>query len=443
MHKGNKFLPFFAFGGHTSEEFVDMFDARDINSGHKGDHTYLFGLNGIAAQNNAAAPQAQMSAGQANAIARQLIVQGAPGQPPAVDMMQAIYTATFTSGVNTQLIVPIRNVGLIKRFYVKVVATITAGAQSLTLSKFGTSNFWSNVQFTDFDNNQRIQTQGWHCQMVSSAKRRRVFGAAYTTDTPTGYGNNFQSTMSAPTTITNGTTGTVVHYLEIPLAYTDTDLRGSLWANTTSATAQIQLTANNLMLVASTADPTFAMYQSAGAAPGTLTSFTVTVYQNYLDQIPKDQNRLPILPLIDLSYAYVLLNTSMGTVVQNQDNLYPYPNFRQFMSTMAIYDNAGVLNQGTDVAYFAIQSANFTNIEKEDPITAAFKTRLILGDDPPAGTYYFDHRHRPIDTQQYGNITFDINPSAVTSSSSVVLLGLEALGIRNLITQAGSLPSGS
>jgi hypothetical protein len=65
--------------------------------------------------------------------------------------------------------------------------------------------------------------------------------------------------------------------------------------------------------------------------------------------------------------------------------------------------------------------------------------RLILGDDPPSGTYYFDHRHRPIDTQQYGNITFDINPSAVTSSASVVLLGLEALGIRNLITQAGSL----
>src|SRR5262249_15806830 len=135
--------------------------------------------------------------------------------------------------------------------------------------------------------------------------------------------------MAAPTTITATLTGAIEHYLEIPLSYTDHDLRGALWANTTSATAQIQLTVNPNMLVASTSDPTLAMYQSAGAATGTLTTFTITVYQNYLDQIPVDKNNQAILPLIDLSYSYILLNTSMGSLVQNQDNLYPYPNFRQ------------------------------------------------------------------------------------------------------------------
>jgi hypothetical protein len=399
---------------------------------------HLFGVGQPAAP-----PQQQMSPAQANQLARDLIVKGAPGQPPAVDMWSQIFTGTFTSGVGTVINIPVRNVGLIKRWMVKVTATITAGAQNLTLTPFGASNFWGATIFQDFDNVNRVQSQGWHMQLVSSAKRRRVFGAAYTTDTPCGYGNIFTATETAPASITNGTTGAVVHYMEIPACYTDHDLRGALWANTTSAQAVLQLTANPSMLLASGVDPTLGMYQSAGAAAGTLTTFTVTVYQNYLDQIPVDRNNRPILPLIDLSYAYVLLNTSMGLPVVNQDNLYPYPNFRQFLSTAAIYDNAGTLNIGTDVTYFAIQSANFTNIIKYDPITAALRTRLILGCDPPKGMYYFDHRERPIDTQQYGNITFDINPSSVGGSTATVLLGIEALGIRNLVMQAGSLPSGS
>lgn len=380
---------------------------------------------------------------QANQYARQLIVHGAPGMPPAVEMLQQIYTGTFTSGVGTQITVPLRNVGLVKRLLVKVTATVTAGAQNLSLTPWGAQNFWSNVIFTDFDNNQRINSQGWHCNIVSSAKRRRVFGAAFTSDTPNGMANVFTATETAPTTINATTTGNIVHYLEVPLSYTDHDLRGALWANTTSATAQLQLTANAGMLVASGVDPTLAVYQSAGAAAGTLTTFTITIYQHYLDQIPRDKNGTPILPLLDLSYAYLLLNTSLGLPVANQDNLYAYPNFRQFLSTCAIYDNAGTLNIGTDINYWALQSANFTNIFKYDPITAALLARDVLGDDMPKAGYYFDHRRRPIDTQQYGNMTLVFNPSSVGGASANVLLGLEMLAIRNLVMQAGSLMSGT
>jgi hypothetical protein len=384
-----------------------------------------------------------MTDSQLNQYARNLIVRGTSQQPPAVDMWQQIFTGTFTTGVGTLITVPLRNVGLVKRLLVKVTGGILAGAQNLTLAPLGAGNFWGQVVFTDFSNNQRINTTGWHAHLVSSAKRRRVFGAAYTTDTPCGYGNIFTATEQAPTTINNGTTGNFQHFLEVPLSYTDHDLRGALWANTTSATAQLQLTANPGMLVATGVDPTLAMYQSAGAAAGTLTTFTVTVYQNYLDQIPVDKNNKAILPLIDLSYAYTLLNTSMPLPVANQDNLYAYPNFRQFLSTALIYDNAGTLNIGTDINYFAIQSANFTNLIKVDPITAAFMTRNIIGDDCPKGMYYFDHRNRPIDTKQYGNITLSFSPSSVGGASATALLGLEALGVQSLITQAGSASSGS
>lgn len=384
-----------------------------------------------------------MTASQANMYTRDLIVKGTSTQPPAVDMWQQIFTGTFTSGVGTLVTIPLRNVGLVKRLLVKVTASVLAGAQNLTLAPLGAGNFWSNVVFTDFSNIQRVNTQGWHCHLVSSAKRRRVFGAAATTDNPCGYGNIFTATETAPASIGNGTTGTLVHYLEVPLAYTDHDLRGALYANTTSATAQLQLTANAGMLVATGADPTLAMYQSAGAAAGTLTTFTVTVFQNYLDQLPVDKNNRVLLPLLDLSYAYILMNTSMGLPVANQDNLFAYPNFRQFLSTAAIYDNAGTLNIGTDINFWAIQSANLTNILKYDPITAAFMTRLILADDCPKGMYYFDHRHRPIDTQQYGNITLNMNPSSVGGASANVLIGLEALAVQNLVTQAGSVAGGA
>lgn len=384
-----------------------------------------------------------MTAAMANSYARDLIVKGTKTQAPAVDVWQQIFTGTFTSGVGTLITVPIRNVGLIKRFLVKVTATITAGAQNLTLAPLGAANFWGNVIFTDFSNISRINTQGWHCQLIASAKRRRVFGSAATTDTPNGYGNIFTSTEAAPATINATTAGTVTHFLEVPISYSDHDLRGALYAYTTGATAQLQLTANAGMLVASGVDPTLAAYQSAGAAAGTLTSFTVTVYQNYLDQLPVDKTGKVLLPLDDLSYSYILLNTNMPLPVANQDNLFAYPNFREFMSTAFIYDNAGTLNIGTDINFVAVQTANLMNMIKLDPITLALLTRLILGDDPPKGMYYLDHRHRPINTAQYGNVTLNLNPSTVGGASATVLIGLEALAQQNLVTQAGSVTGGA
>jgi hypothetical protein len=411
-------------------------------------HLWGSGNNGAAGQQGAGATQVksggqgQMSPNDANMYARNLITRGSANQPPAITMLQPIFTATYTSGVNTTVTVPVRPVGLIKRFWVKVTGTITAGAQNLSLTALGLANFWSSVVLTDFMNNQRIQTTGAHLNLISSAKRRRVFGAAMTTDTPNGFGNIFTATEQAPATINATLTGNFQHFLEVPCAYSDHDLRGAVWGNTVNAAAQLQLTVGTGVLVATGADPTLAVYQSAGAAAGTLTTFTVTVYQEYFDQIPSDRNRKPILPLIDLSYAYTLINTTMaGVPVVNTDNAYAYPNFRQFLSTAVVYDNGGTLNIGTDITNFQLQSANFTNIFKLDPITAALRARLILGDDCPKAMYYFDHRDRPIDTQQYGNITLTINPSTVNANASV-LVWLEALAVMNLITQAGSYGQG-
>jgi hypothetical protein len=381
--------------------------------------------------------QPQMSPADANRAIRNAVV----GQ--ALDMWQNTYATTVTTGIPSAINIPLRAVGLNKRIFIELVATVTAGAQSLTLQNLGPSCFFNPILFNDLSNQQRINTPSWHLNAVASLKRKRVFGAAYTTDTPNGYGNVISKTMVAPATITNGTAGTVYAYFEVPLSYSDFDLRGAIYANVTNATLYLGLTVNPALLQVTGVDPTQSMYQSAGAAAGVLTSYTVNVYQNYLDQLPlwqsgPNQGRA-MLPMLDIGTAYLLNYSPLGGLVANLDNPQPYANFREFQSTTLYYDNSGVVNAGTDISYFALQSANYTNIFKVDPPTNTMMTRMILGDDMPKGMYYFDHRHKPISTIQYGNMALVVNPLTVTGAGSSLIYGYESLALINLITGAGAL----
>ena len=382
----------------------------------------------------AAAAAPQMTPQQANMLARQACVR------QGVDMWQQIFTTQTALGTTTgQINIPIRQVGLVKRLLVRVSATVQANGQTLSLAPFGPTQIFSNIILTDLSNQTRINTAGWHLFGVASAKRRRLYGAAYTTDSPSGYGNNFPQVMAAPATITtNPASNNVFCEFEIPMSYTDGDLRGAIYMNVTNATAYLALTVNPNFFVSSTADPTFAVYKSSSATLGLLPNITITVYQNHLDQLPISQNGGPVLPLLDLSTAYLLNTTPIGALVNNQDVPIPYANFRDFMSTFAILDNNGTLNTGSDVNYWAIQSANFTNILKLDPQTNAFLARQVFLADPPPGTYYWDHRHKPISTIQYGNMSLILNGVNLNAAASLTM-GYEQLALINMITQAGSL----
>lgn len=375
-----------------------------------------------------------------NMMARQILVK------QCVDEWQQIFSQTYATGPGTVINIPLRNVGLIKRLVVEVAAQVQVGAPpTATLTKLGTSNFFSQVVLTDLSNQTRVNTSGWHLQAVASAKARLPYGSSIvtaSTDCPFGYGNNYLKTQQAPATITAASAANNVFAMfEIPLAYSDTDLRGAIYANVVNATMNLQLTVNpQLLAISTTTDTTLAMYQSSTAAALTLPSFTITVYQNYLDQIPINPNGSgPILPLLDLSTAYLLNNTATSGIVANQDFPIPYANFRDFLSTTLIYDNNGVLNPGTDINYIALQSANYTNIFKLDPNIISLFNRLRLQADFPTGMYYFDHRAKPISTVQYGNMQLVVNPLTVGSATASILVGYEALALINQITQAGSL----
>jgi hypothetical protein len=401
-----------------------------------------------AAQAPSAAQLAANSIAQNNA-ARTLILRGGmvgnQYQPPAINMWQPLNPGAPASvAPGTVLTFYVRNVGLVKRLVVSFKATVTSGATSAnTLTKLGLANFVSNVIFSDLGNNQRINTTGWHLTAVATAKRRNVIGAAYTSDTPLGYGNNNNRVMYAPATLAATIATEIDFVLEIPFVKNDVDLRGAVFADVTQATMQVQITLNPNMFVSSTADPTLAVYQSAGADLASLSGFSYQVMQNYLDQLPR-MNGVPILPNNDLGTAYLLNNTSSTLPVANQDNGYSFVNQRTYESVTWVYDNNGTLNvNGSDMNSTKLTSANFTNILQYDGRFQCFSERNIIGDDFPAGMHYLDFRDRPIDTNQYGNMQLILNPSSVGGSGAVFLIGWEAFGIIGLVNQGGSLPMGS
>jgi hypothetical protein len=399
------------------------------------------------------AQQPQMSPQQVNAIVRQLILRGGVlgniYYPPSVDMWTQLNPILPSAvGPGTVVTIQLRNVGLVKRLVIEVKATVTAGAgvgNGANLTPLGLANFFSNITFVDLGNNTRINTTGWHLQLVSSVKRRRVFGAAYTSDTPHGYGNVNNRVMQAPITLSPGVATELDLIVEIPFVKNNHDLRGAIFADVTNAVMQVQLTINPQMFVSNTADPTLAVYQSATAVLPSLSAVTIQANQNYLDQLPRNpQTAAPILPALDLGTAYLLNNTSGGLPVVNQDNGFSFVNARSYESVAFVYDNNGVLNiNASDLNYLALTSANFTNILRYDGRMAAIAERDILGDDFPKGVRYLDFRHRPVNTDQYGNMQLVINPSSVRGSAATFLFGWEAYGIIGQVNAGGSLPMGS
>jgi hypothetical protein len=333
-----------------------------------------------------------------------------------------------------------RLVGFLKRFYVEVIATVANGGSTntLTLTPLGPSQILSRMMWTDLSNNVRHNSPGWHFHFTASAKRMRPFGSAGVTDSPVGFGSNF-NVINAPASIAPGASGTVYMVYEVPITYDDTNFSGGMWMGVTQATAFLQTIVNPNPGANSGGDPTLAVYESAtGAADCSITSVTINVYQNYLDQLPTDQTGRVILPINDISTVYMLQDTTQQNITQNQDYPIPYANARDFLSTWAIFDNGGSLNAGSDINTWAIRAANFINFLQYDPMLSALLTRNSLTDDAPAGCYYWSHRWKPISTAQFGNTELVLNAKTV-SSTAKLFIGYEMFALVNLVAQAGAL----
>lgn len=333
--------------------------------------------------------------------------------------------------------IPLRNVGLTTKLYMYISFTLAqSAAETLTLQNFGPSNILSNITFADYTNYQRINTTGWHMDALATARAKMPFASAYTTSNPVKTGANY-NVKSAPTTIT--TAQTIYMMYEIPFAYSEQNLQGAIMSQVVNGNAYFQFTINPAIVAASGANPVQSVYQSSTAATGTITNFQYSIMQEYYDQLPQNAAGQFLVPALDLQWVYGIYNTDVSGIAVNSDNPYSFINYRQYLSAFAIYDNAGVLNAGTDINRFKLLSANMLPLFDYFPQYQKLFERKIIGDDFPTGSYYFDFRDKPIATNQNGNMQLIFNPSVVTSSASVFHLGLEYLGQLNQVAQAGSV----
>jgi hypothetical protein len=386
---------------------------------------------------------------QLNALASQLVL----GQ--SVEMQQQVYAQLVDPTKQTVLNINPRNVGLIKGFIVEIIAHFqNTGTVALTPTDFNVDNLLSQIVFTDLNNNTRIQTTGWHLGLMNSIKARRPYGSALVNgtgiDAPVNYGSNWAveslgsggTSLAAPSGSTPGASTTLKHRCYIPLAYSDRDLRGAVYANVINNTMVLQLTLNSNPVAVNTSDTLNAIYKGAAGAAGALSQVQVNVYQIYLDQLPRSTNGAPVLPILDLSTIYELKNTAFSNMSSGTDFPVQYPNFRDFLSTVAVFSPDGAArNVGSDINYWALVSANFTNIWKLPPEIIAMKTRQIIGCDLPPGCYYFNSRQKPISTVQFGNMQLLINPAGAIGTGSYLQIGWEDFALVNTLTQAGSLPA--
>jgi hypothetical protein len=330
----------------------------------------------------------------------------------AVPASQPIFSQVITpASVNNQVSVNLQNVGLQRYLILKVVATIanTDGAVDATLGPIGAPNLLTNIVFRDQAQYARIDTTGAHLFAVDTIKQRSIFGAGFTTDNPK-YAALWKF-ISAPATIVHGTSGTVVMYYRIPIAYLDDDFRGAIWGGVTSSTMSLSWQFNPTpgMATGGAIDTTNAIYTGTNAL--TITSATCTVYQHYYDQIPTNPNGGLMLPLLSMQTMCELKWSPFPAIPAGADFPLPFTNQRAFLSYMLYYNNfpnpaaAG----GADINYLRLVQANTYQHWKYDPTTAALQNRLAIGDDFPPGFYMFDVRNRPISTVQWGNMALNIN----------------------------------
>lgn len=373
----------------------------------------------------------QMEIGALNSMARSMILNN------SVKMEQVIRSVSVDPANENTINIAPRYVGLLLGFVVEVEAVLkNTGASTASRTNFGTANLVQQFRFDDLSNYTRIQVPGWHLAMLNTVRQGYGFGGAYAPNMPIGFGDNFD-VYDGPATIAAAGTTPVRQVYYVPIAYSTTDLRGGIWAGVVNATMNLQITLNQ-NISAGAGNTLNAVYRGAGSVVAYDGNVRVNVYQVYLDQLPRGENGNVILPPLDMNMVYDLKQTTYSGITANQDFPMSYSNFRQFLSTIAVFDNGGTFNTGSDVDYFSLASANFTNIWKISPEYSALKTRGLIMSDMPAGTYLFNSRDIPINTINFGNMELNLNANTVNTGARV-LVGYESFGLVSQLVGATSL----
>lgn len=369
----------------------------------------------------------------------------------ALRLRQPVFNQAWNPSQQPQLTFRPNFIGLLRSFTVVITGTVnnTDGANAATLSDLGLAALLDPAQgivLQDLNGYNRIQSGLWHLLIVESVKRQKLYGASFTPEqgTPWEAAGGWTPIAQPTASLAHGDSSTFRIQFEIPVTYAPDDLRGGIWISVVNATMQVTLSINPNLFIAS-GDSTFALY--SGTTSMNLSGVNVQVYQNYYDQLPVGQDGQPALPLQDMSTVYELKKTQFANIASGVENPFPFSNLRRFLSTTAIYDSAPASGgatrfAGSDVNYWALQTASQLYLWRLDPQQFAEIFRHYTGWDLPNGFYFFDHRRQPIYTPTYGNMQILLNPISA-GTGAIVHIGYEDFADVNLLTQSTSLPAGN
>src|SRR5690606_29930294 len=118
----------------------------------------------------------------------------------------------------------------------------TGNTGTATRTPFGTANLVSEIRFDDLSSYTRVQTSGRYLSLLNTLRQGYGYGGVYDPALPMGYGDNFD-VFEGPATITTDQSSVPVrHVYYLPIAYSQTDLRGAIFMQSVGATCNLQIT---------------------------------------------------------------------------------------------------------------------------------------------------------------------------------------------------------
>lgn len=335
---------------------------------------------------------------------------------------------TATGGGGGSARVKLYNVGLGTSILVEVVANVTIGGATSTISgPQSPYNMISRVRLTDYDGTDRINCSGYGLQLLSRKRSALLSGNGYGQFSNALFGSMTAAAGSNVVTQPNFldpesllTVGTrnIRFWIEIPLAYDpENDLRGAILMQT--ALGEMYLNIDFVSQFQAAAANVDAPFVAAGGSTVAVNSITCNVFQDYLlMQAVGGQTPLPQLDLLTV-YELIELRTTDNIAVA-QEKLINFPNVRSVMGLAFYYVNNSAMTASVgDINRFR-QIVNGNNVLLDNTDRSQFVTqrKLLRGSDLGASSYLWDFSRKPIETAVYGNVQMGVTPAAFTAGNT-------------------------
>lgn len=358
----------------------------------------------------------QQNPQQQNATARQMLLA------TSIPVRKKVGSFTgFNLGDTARL--KLLNVGLTTGVQAIVSYNVTNGGTTPPAqSNFGGSVIANKIVLTDYNQIERISTDGYSLKVLNAFKRRRFNGfssAAYPQFPALSNTTEFETFQSGAVTNQQNRV-----FFDIPFAVDAEhgDLRGISLSQAVVGEQFVSIKFADTLLGA---DPLLYPYQDAGSSTSTLVgTITVDLYQEYLQP-----QSLQYIPLIDASTIYEIkgLFKSSSDISTNGEKLINYPNVRTVMSSFHVGIDNNVPMGATQINTIKL-IANGSQIMHED--NYATKRRYMYGEiggNIGNGTIYMNHRSFPISTAIYGNVQLQTDYLTITGGNTYMQSQFESL----------------